>query len=109
MEEEGSLGSQTRYPAHTLHLCCPRTRFTCTILLITTLSSYEVVSKTVGSVLSPGFAEKEEKEDHSPQTQSSLLHTIPLFLPSVLICGRLFEGQDNPVWWRRLELPGKCP
>lgn len=85
-------------PTHSIFVVpSPQPSFTCTVLLNTTLSSCEVVFKTVDSILSPGFAEKEEKRTIPPQTESSLLHTIPPFLLSLLICGRLLEGQDNTL------------
>lgn len=43
------------------------------------------------------FAEKEEKQDHSPQTQGSSLHSFLFFFPQYwFAAGRLMGDQDYP-------------
>lgn len=76
--------------------------FICTVLPTHAIASYEAVFKTKSLILSPGFAEKGEKVSPEPQEP---LH-FPLFLPSVLIYGSLFGGQDDPLG-RHLELSRK--
>lgn len=91
-------------PRHTPSLLAPL--FICTVLLINAVPSCEVLFKTQGRILSRGFAEKGEEEDHSPKTQGRSQRCCPLFLPSGSSCCSLFGGRDSPLC-RCLEFPRK--